>query len=107
MLSAIDAPKSKSITIAFVSFKAMILGIVLTATYNDIANRKNCFDISADASVIQLFFLLGSILDAVAVVYFYLTDHFSRLEYYVFYCYHILLTLYLTVDTLTKVNSQF
>ena len=33
MLSAIDAPKSKSISIAFISLKSMILGLIFTSVF--------------------------------------------------------------------------
>lgn len=36
MLSAIDVPKSKSVTIAFIGLKSMILGLFMTLTFNQI-----------------------------------------------------------------------
>lgn len=36
MLSAIDAPKSKSITIAWASLKAMVLGLFLSLSFNQL-----------------------------------------------------------------------
>ena len=39
----------------------------------------------------KIFFLLGLLLDVLALLYFYFTDHFSRLEYYVFYIFHVVL----------------
>ena len=45
MFSAIDAPKSKSITIAFMSLKSMILGIILTTSYSSLSSSQNCEDL--------------------------------------------------------------
>ena len=35
MLAAVDAPKSKSISIAFIALKFMVMGIVTCAVYNE------------------------------------------------------------------------
>lgn len=39
-----------------------------------------------------MFFLLGALLDLLSLIYFYATKHFSRLEYYVFFIFHVLIT---------------
>lgn len=91
MLSAIDIPKSKSITIGFMAVKAMLFGYILTASYLSIAEENCSNDMMELTSLIMMFFLLGLVLDILALLYFYFTNRFSRLEYYVFYCYHILL----------------
>lgn len=90
MLSAINVPKSKSITIAFVALKAMALGMVVTLKFKQAGNK-------CDSNVIHLsdltwvFFLLGVLLDFLSLVYFLLTKNFSRLEYYVFFGFHIII----------------
>lgn len=35
MLSAIDVPKSKSVTIAFMGFKSLVLGLLMTISFNE------------------------------------------------------------------------
>ena len=91
MLSAIDVPKSKSITISFMAMKAMLFGYILTVCYRNIAQTNCSNNLLELTSLILMFFLLGLVLDALTMFYFYFTTRFSRLEYYVFYCYHILL----------------
>lgn len=51
MNSAIDQPKSKSITIAFISFKAMILGLIFTEVYKKIDNKQNCMDLTSEIAI--------------------------------------------------------
>ena len=64
-------------------------------------------------SLVMMFFLLGLVLDTLALFYFYFTRRFSRLEYYVFYCYHILLAglaivgaIYIDTENEVKCMSQ-
>ena len=91
MLSAIDVPKSKSITIAFMAIKAMVFVHILTLSYRKIEKDVCKNDMMEITNLVMMFFLLGLVLDVLALFYFYFTRRFSRLEYYVFYFYHILL----------------
>ena len=62
MLSAINVPKSKSITIAFVALKAMALGMVVTLKFKQAGNKceSNVIHLS---DLTWVFFLLGGLLD--------------------------------------------
>ena len=49
------------------------------------------------ANLAWVFFLLGILLDLLSLAYFLCTSRFSRLEYYVFFGFHLLITAIATV----------
>ena len=53
------------------------------------------------ASIVQIFNLLGCILDIFCLVYFFCQNEFRCMEYYVFYAYHIVLLLVSVIGALT------
>lgn len=92
MLSAIDAPKSKSITITFSSLKSMLLGLFLTLSFNQLQSRQECSDsIIQLSTVFKLFYILGSLLSLFLLLYFMFTKNFNKMEYYILYGYQLIL----------------
>lgn len=92
MLSAIDVPKSKSVTIAFIGLKSMILGLFMTFTFSQIDDVE-CSDSTNQLVVVyKLFYILGSLLDLFLLFYFIFTKDFNRMEYYILFAFHLIVT---------------
>jgi hypothetical protein len=76
MLFEINVPQSKSVSIAFVSLKSMILGLIVTMTTEQVSEssvHEQCVQsMSSFISMLKIFFLLGIIIDLCALGYFYL-----------------------------------
>ena len=82
MLSAINAPKSKSISISFLALKSMVLGLIFCSAFEELSNDKCTTTLYQLSYVLKVFYILGCTLDTFALIYFYCTNDFSRLEYY-------------------------
>lgn len=91
MLSAVDAPKSKSITIAFMALKAMLLGLLLCISFEQVNNESNCSQtLTQSSNVFKIFFMLAGLLDLFLLIWFLCTSRFTRLEYYVMFGFHFI-----------------
>lgn len=90
MLSAIDVPKSKSISIAFMALKSMVLGIFLCISFSQVDPNEECSDGLVQAVLVfKLFYILGALLDLFLLFYFLFTQAFNRMEYYIMFIFHV------------------
>lgn len=96
MLFAINVPQSKSVSIAFVSLKSMILGLIIAVTAEQVSDKSihyKCVQSMASfISLVKIFFILGIIIDICSLLYFYLQKQFKKVEYYIFYFYHLIIS---------------
>jgi NADH:ubiquinone oxidoreductase subunit K len=92
MFAAIDVPKSKSISVAFMGVKAALMGLLLCFSFGEAAAWEECSDgVAQSALVFRLFFLIGLLLDAFLLSYFLCTLYFARTEFLVLLTFHLLL----------------
>lgn len=117
MQSAINSPQSKSVTIAFIALKLTIFMLIVTNTAKSMAHygtenesyneAKPCASkMISFASIVQIFNLLGCILDIFCLIYFFCQSEFRRMEFYVFYSYHFVLLLVSVVGSLTAKTHE-
>lgn len=82
MLSAVNVPQSKTVSIAFISLKTMIFGIITTAVASQISEgseNEHCTeDIMSFITVLRIFFILGIIVDVFALAYFFFSKEFRK-----------------------------
>ena len=96
MLCAINVPQSKSITIVFTSLKLQVFGLILTHT---LLSASVPHDAECHRSLIsfkdfsQIFFIIGLAVDSFTLVYFFCKDEFRKVEYYLWYVFHIILSI--------------
>lgn len=83
MIFAINVPQTKSVSIAFITLKSMILGLIITVTAEQVSDKslhQKCVQsMSSFISLLKILFILGIIIDLCALGYFYLSREFKKL----------------------------
>ena len=106
MLSAADAPKSKSISICFFSLKNMLLAFIFVKQTHSTITHSCFLENGLFVTLFEISFLVATIFDTFSLLYFYFTKTFGRLEYYVFYVFHLLFAIASTITTFAELSNE-
>jgi pentose-5-phosphate-3-epimerase len=74
MIAAVNVEQSKSVSVAFVSLKSMILGMIMTVSLdqNSTSFGQQCTSkIMSFSTILTIFYSLGIIVDGFCLAYFF------------------------------------